>query len=93
MKFTECARRKDEASTTKQSAAVSAIAVTIGVSVFPAAIALIPERFNISVASVTTVVLPFVPVTAQRGRVSHLLARSPSSLINTPTREAASKIG
>ena len=69
------------------------MAATNGVSVLPARTTRRPERSSMSATRVTTVVLPFVPVTAYRGRSSQRKARSDSSSTATPAVRAAAKTG
>ena len=85
--------RNDEASTTNASTSASSMAVTKGISMFPAVATLRPEYSNIWATSVTTVVLPLVPVTAHHGLWSQAAAKSDSSRMLTPARCAASNTG
>ena len=64
------------------------MASTKAISVLPAPTAVISLRLRIRSTKTVTVVLPFVPVIAAMGRLSHCAAKSSSLTIGIPTASA-----
>ena len=85
-----CVRAETTTPLTANTSVVgSSIALTKGIAVLPTASARMPAARQSAAVNSVTVVLPFVPVMASSGRLSHQRARSNSLRIGVPSCSAA----